>query len=82
MYLCETSNHPIPHRSWFFRRIKYNIRHLAKPGMTFLKAMVTPETTTPPTAAVASENSWFGAVKTLFWIANAIIIGMIMAKIC
>lgn len=82
MYYCETSNRTIPYRPWFFRRNKCSVRRRKEPVWAFLKAMVAPETTTPPMARGTWENSWFGAVKTLFWIANALVIGIIMAKVC
>lgn len=82
MYYCETSNRPIPHPAWLSRR-KISSSYRRKASVSaFLKAMVAPENTTPPIVAGTSEHSWFGPVKTLFWIANALAIAMILAKLC
>lgn len=82
MDYCETSNRPIPYRSWFFRQIKSTMGRWMEPSKRILIAIATPETTTPPIPVGASENVWFGAAKTIFWMSNAIIIGIILANIC
>jgi hypothetical protein len=82
MYYCKTSGRQI-YRSWFPSRINGLMEPWVGLPIGILKAILTPESSIPPNM-VANQvwSRWLGPVKTLFWMANAIAIGIILAKIC
>ncbi len=82
MHHCKTSGRQI-HRSWFPSRINVTMQPWVGLLRGLLKVIFTPESSIPPNM-VANHiwSRWLGPAKTLFWMANAIAFGIVLAKIC
>lgn len=84
MYYCETSNRRVVRsRSWFPNRIVGGDDHRTKQIKSVIMALFTAETSGPMQfPAGFTQTRWWGGIKTLFWMMNAIVIGIIIANVC
>ena len=83
MYYCETSGR-VCYRFSLPNCIKGLAQSLMGMMVVLLKVMLTPEESSLPPSMVADKafNFWLGPVKALFWVFNAITIGIILASVC
>jgi hypothetical protein len=84
MYYCETTNRKIVrYRSRFFNRMVGGHGRLTEQIKLVIMALCIPETSGPGQfPAGFTQTRWWGGIKTLFWMLNAIVIGIIISNVC
>lgn len=84
MYCCETSNRRmVGCRSWSPNRIAGGEGRLTEQIRLVIMALFTPETSGPAQSPASfTQTRWWGGIKTLFWMINAVVIGIIIANVC
>jgi len=83
MYYCETSDRRVCFQNGLFDRMKDDLHRNAERFGQYLRVIVTPEPSGPGhTPPPMVRPRWLGAVKTLFWTANSIILGILLAAVC
>lgn len=83
MYCCDMSERPISCRFCLPNLFGGVFRSRTALFCRHLKALVTPEPSGSANIVAGPPlNRWMGAAKTIFWIANSILIGTLLAVVC